>query len=304
MKPIDPQLSRVRTILFGAMAFVWFSEMMLWGFQTLAKMWTNTWIVASEDARLAMALYITHSVHAPAKGALGVMAVYGLTSRNPFARAALFVSMALVPPLNLAFPFRAQGFPLTWVVIPTTLSLILWGSFFAFRETIRQTEQGRASRAGQSPPSPWEAIQYLWFAANSTALTLLAALYLFWPATALSLVQPCFSSWLNADPGQVPSLLHSGMATGTHLLALAVASWIATVTCRSQPALRQAVAVASTVHAGLFALFPLRQITTELGGSCATSSLLIGFVPLCAAWVLYLIVDAARNRPLAGGEKA
>jgi len=292
MKPFDPQISRVRTFLFGAMSFVWFSEMTLWGFQALAKMWTNTWIIASEDARLAMALYITHSVHAPAKGALGVMAVYGLMSKNPFTRAVLFASMALVPPLNLAFPFRAQGFPLTWVVVPVTLSLILWGSYFAFWEPVRKAEQEQARRTLPSSPSPWETFRYFWFAANSAGLTLLASLFLFWPNTAFNLVQPCFSDWRNTDPGQVPSLVHSGMATGTHLLAVSVASWIATVTCRSQPALRQAVAVASTAHAGLFALFPLRQIVNELGASCATSSLLIVFVPLFVCWLVYLVADA------------
>lgn len=303
MKLFDPQLSRIRTLLFGAMAFVWFSEMMLWGFQTLSKMWTNTWIIASEDARLAMALYITHSLHAPAKGALGVMAVYGLMSKNPFTRAALFVSMALVPPLNLAFPFRAQGFPLAWVVIPTTLSLILWGAFFAFKEPVRQPDQGQASGAGQSPPSPWEAFQYFWFAANSAALTVLASLCLFWPTTALNLVHPCFSGWLNAEPGRVPSLVYSGMATGTHLLALAVASWIATVYCRSQPALRRAVAMASTVHAGLFIIFPLRQITTELGGSCATSSILFAFVPLFVGWLLYAAFSYREERSRREGRR-
>jgi len=289
MKPFDPQISRVRTFLFGAMSFVWFSEMTLWGFQALAKMWTNTWIIASEEARLAMALYITHSVHAPAKGALGVMAVYGLMSKNPFTRAVLFASMALVPPLNLAFPFRAQGFPLTWVVVPVTLSVILWGTYFVFWEPIRKAAQ---EQAGGTHRSPWEKLRTLWFTVNSAGLTLLGLLFVFWPGTTLNLAQPCFSGWLNTDPGQVPGLVYSGMVTGTHVLALSVASWIVTFTCRTQPALRRAVAMASTAHAGLFALFPLRQIVTELGAGCATSSLLIVFVPLFACWLAYLAVDA------------
>jgi len=282
------------------MSFVWFSEMTLWGFQALAKVWTNTWIIASDDAKLAMALYITHSVHSPSKGALGVMAVYGLLSKNPFARAVLFASMALVPPLNLAFPFRAQGFPLTWVVVPVTLSLILWGSYLVFWEPVRETKPVKAGRTRPTPASSWGRVQFFWFAANSAFLTLLASLFLFWPSTALQLTQPCFSGWLGTDPGQVPELVQSGMATGTHLLALSVASWIATVTCRSQPALRRGVALASTAHAGLFAVFPLRQLVTELGTSCATSSLLIVFVPLFVVWVIYLVVDTARGGVPAG----
>ena len=69
------QLNRIRTFLFWALAFVWFSEMALWGFPFLSKLWTNVWkILAPDNPQLATALYTAHAVEAPAKGALGVMA--------------------------------------------------------------------------------------------------------------------------------------------------------------------------------------------------------------------------------------
>jgi hypothetical protein len=63
-----------------------------------------------DNPQLTDALYITHAFEAPLKAALLVLALFGLLSRNPAARTALFVSMSLVPPINIAFHFRAQGF--------------------------------------------------------------------------------------------------------------------------------------------------------------------------------------------------
>jgi len=281
-----PQLSRIRTLLFGVMVFVWFSEMVLWGF--FSEMWTNVWkMIPPENLQLATALFITHAVEAPAKGALGVLAVFGLISKNPFARTALFLSMALIPPLNIAFQFREQGFPLRSTAVATVLSIILWGSFFLFKEPIQQPEQRRTTGSGQLPPSRWEIFQYVWFAANAAALTLMSFLFLFGPRTALNFIFPCLSSLLNTYEGGLSSLIVSNLGIGAHLLVLATATWIATVYCRSNPTLRQAVTIASTVNAGLLILLPLRRIVLEFGGDCATSSILIAFVPLFVGWVLY-----------------
>ncbi len=288
MKLFAPQLNRIRTLLFGALACVWFSEMVFLGFQSFSRVWTHLWhVILPENPQLATALFITWAVAAPAKGALCVMAVFGLRSRNPSARTALFLSMALVPPLNIAFPFRQQGFLLGPVAVATVLSTVLWGSFFLFKEASQRPVRKETGGSGQRPPSRWEIFQYVWMAAYSAALTIMALLFLFWPRTALSFIFPCLSSLLNTDKGGLPSLIHTTLASGTHLLAVATASWIATVNCRSNPALRQAVTAACTVHAGLFMLFPLRQMILGFGWACATSSLLVLFVPLFAGWVLY-----------------
>ncbi|HLO32734.1 MAG TPA: hypothetical protein VK249_26550, partial [Anaerolineales bacterium] len=83
------------------------------------------------------------------------------------------------------------------------------------------------------------------------------------------------------------SMISSDLSSGTHLLALAIASWIATAYCRRYPTLRQAMTVASTVHAGLICLLPLRRIILEIGGSSATTSILVAFVPLLVGWLFY-----------------
>ncbi|HEV2672579.1 MAG TPA: hypothetical protein VGU74_15905 [Gemmatimonadales bacterium] len=286
MKLFDPQRSRIRTLLFGALVVVWFGEMVLWG--AFAEMWTRgSNMIPPENPQLATALYITHAVEAATKGALGVLAVFGLRSRNAFARTALFLSMALVPPLNIAFPFREQGFPLRWMAVATVFSVILWGSFFLFREPAEQPEQRGAAGSGQLPPARGEAVQYVWLAAYSAALTLMAVLFLFAPRTALNFIFPCLSSLMNAHAGDLSSLVFSNLFNGTHLLALATASWIATAYSRSNPTLRQAMTLAGTVHAGLLCLLPLRRIILEFGGNCATSSILVAFVPLLVGWVLY-----------------
>ncbi len=283
-----PKLSRIRTLLFGALAFVWFSEMVLWGFQSLSQVWTNVWkMIPPENPQLATALAITHAVEAPLKGALGVLAIFGLRSKDPSARTALFLSMSLVPPLNIAFQFREQGFPLGSVAVATVFSAILWGSFFLFKEPTPRPEQRATINSGPWPPSRWEIFQYAWFAFNSIALTLMAFIFLFWPRAALHFIFPCLSSLLDAHKGELASLSVSNLGTGTHLLALATATWIATVYCRSHPTLRQAVTVACAFYAGLVCLLPLRQIIVKFGGSCATPSILVPFVPLFFGWVFY-----------------
>lgn len=281
-----PQLSGIRTFLLGALAFVWFGEMVLWGFPSVSEVWTIVQkMIPPEDPQLAAALFITHTARAAAKAALGVLAVFGLRSKNPSTRIALFLSMALVPPLNIAFQFRAQGFPPGQTMIAMILTVILWGSFFLFREPTGRSEQKEARGSGQSLSSWWEIFQYIWFAVNATILTLLAFLFLFWPRTALSYIFPYWSSLLNTYEGGLLSLTASTLTSGAHLFALATATWIATIQFRSTPTLRQAIAVASTLHAGLLCLWPLRQIL-EARGSSAAFSILALFVPLLAGWLL------------------
>lgn len=287
MSSSAPQLSKTRTFLLWALAVVWFSEMLLWGVRPLSEMWTRVWqIVPPEDPQLATALYITHAFEAGAKGALGVLAVFALRSKSPSARSALFVPMALIPPLNLAFQFRAQGFPLRATTVATVLSIILWGSFFLFRE---RTEQPRNTTAGsrQSPPSRWESLQYIWFAANAVVLTLISSLFLFAPDSGAKFTLPCLSGLIDTSRGVPSGLTLTSLAVGTHLLSVATATWIATVYFRSNPTVRQAVAAANTLHAGLLCILPLRQIALDVGRDCATSSLLIYAIPLFAGWVIY-----------------
>ncbi len=294
----DPHLSRIRTILFGLVACIWLSEMVFLGFQTFSAVWTRLWqVTPPSDPQLVTALSVVWAVAAPAKGALFVMAVLGLRSRNPSVRTALYASMALIPPLNIAFPFRQQGFLFKPVAVAATLSVIFWGAFFLFREPAQRSEREGPGSSGLLPASRWEVVQAGWFAVYSAALTLVALLFLLWPRSALSVTLPCLSGSLVAHEGELSGLIHSAMASGTHLLALAVACWIATVSGRRSPELRRAVALASTVHAGLFAVFPLRQLVLGFGGKCATSSLLIVSVPLFVCWVLYIAFDARRARP-------
>jgi hypothetical protein len=230
---------------------------------------------------------ITHAIRAAAKGALGVMAVFGLRSKNPATRTALYVSMALVPPLNIVFPCRADGFPLGTTAVAVIFSTILWVSFFLFREPVQHSKQKEPNGSVQFPSSRWETVQFAWFAVNSAALTLAALLFLSAPKAALDFVFPSLIDLLHTYEAGLSSMISSNLSSGTHLLALAVASWIATVYCRSNPTLRQAMTVASIVHAGIISLLPLRRIILEIGGSSATPSILIAFVPLLVGWVLY-----------------
>lgn len=287
MKIFDPQLSRVRTVLFGGMVLVWFTETLFLGFPSLNEIWSDLWQVAApQNRQLATALHVIWATGAPSKAALFVMAVFGLVSKNRTTRTALFVSMALVPPLNIAFPFRQQGFLPGPMTVATTLSTILWVSFFVFPERAPRRERAQASLR-RSPPSASEIAQYAWFAAYSTVLTLLAALLLFRPGTALGLVLPCSSGLPVANDETVSSLLHTSLASGTHMLAVSIGFWLGTWHCRDNAALRKALTVAGVVHSGLFFVFPLWQIARGFGTDCATSSILMGFAPLFMGWVLY-----------------
>jgi hypothetical protein len=278
--------------------------MLFLGLPSLSEVWTGLWQVARpETAQLTSALSVTWAVSAPAKGALFVLAVCALLSKTPFTRAALYGSMALVPPLNIAFPFRQQGFLLGPVTVATVLSIILWGSFLLIRESAPQPATGESRSSHAVGSSRWDTIRLLWLAANSTALTLLAALFLFGGRTALGLLLPCLSASFAADGGGVPSLVHTTMASGTHVLALATASWFATANARSHPDLGWLIMLASTVHAGLFMLFPIRQIVQAFGTECASGSLLIVSVPLFAAWVIVLIAEISRSVPLVASPK-
>jgi hypothetical protein len=282
-----PQLSAVRTFLFWALAVVWFTEMVFLGFPSLSGVWTDLWrVVPPQNPQLVTALAMVWAVAAPAKGALFMTAVFALRSRDASLRTALFVPMALIPPLNLLFPFRQQGFLLELVLVATVLSLILWGTFFLFRESIQQPEQKGTRATDALPPSWWEIFQHVWLVVYATSLTLIAFLLLLWRGSALKFVVPCLSSVMKTNAGELSGLIHSAMASGTHLLALAIACWIATASYRSSPALRKAMAAASTVHAGLVLIFPLRQIVLGFGAGCATSSILAVFVPMLVGWVL------------------
>jgi hypothetical protein len=284
-----PQLSRLRTFLFGALAFVWFAEMVQWGFLASSGGWQNIWKDFPQEApQLATALFITHAIRSAAKGALGVMAVFGMRSKNPTTRTALFVSMALVPPLNIVFPCRADGFPMGTTAVAAIFSTILWVSFLLFKEPAQQPEQKGSKASILLPPSRWDTVQYIWFAVNSTVLTLMAFLFLSAPRTALDFIFPSLSGLLHTYEAGLSSMISSNLSSGTHLLALAIASWIATVYCRSNPVLRQAMTVANTVHAGLLCFLPLRRIVLEIGGSSVTSSILVAFVPLLVGWALYV----------------
>jgi len=280
------RLNKARTFVLWALAVVWLAEMVLWGLRPLSEKWMRFWeLNAPEDPQLATGLDLTHAFEAAAKGALGVLAVYALRSRTPFVRSALFVPMALVPPLNLAFQFRAQGFPLRPTLIAATLSVVVWETFFLFkdREAPARTEPATA----RSALSPWDALQYVWFISNAIVLTLASALLLFAPDTGLRLVFPCFSGLLDADHAAPSGLTLAGMAVGVHLTAVATATWIATIYARRNVIVRQAVAASNTLLAALVCALPLSQFALAAGRSCATTSLLIYSVPLLAGWLTY-----------------
>ena len=112
------------------------------------------------NPQLATALYITHAFEAPLKAPLLILALFGLLSTNASARTALFVSMSLVPPINIAFHFRARGFPLSSMTIATILSTILWVSFLLIREPAQQAERSETT-------GPWEIFRSAWFALSA-----------------------------------------------------------------------------------------------------------------------------------------
>ena len=284
-----PPLSPVRTWLFGGLAVVWFGEMLFTGVRPFAETWTRFWrMYPPDNPQLAAALYITHAFEAPLKAALLVLALFGLLSSNSSTRTALFVSMALVPPINIAFHFRAQGFPLSSMTIATVLSAILWVSFLFVREPAQQAERSGTRRS-------WEIVRYAWFALSATVLTVLASLFLFAPNTVLHWEFPCLSAVFDANQGELASLRVSTLAAGSHLTALATATWFATAHSRGNRTLRQAMALASIAYAGLVCLLPLRQIVSQAGWNCSTSPVLLPFVPLLVGWLIYAAVGRTRG---------
>jgi len=303
MTPTEPKLSRVRTVLFAGMVLVWFSETLFLGFPSLNRVWSDLWQVAApENEQIDAALHAIWATGAPSKAALFVMAVFGLLSKNTSARTALFVSMALVPPLNIAFPFRQQGFLPGPMMVATTLSTILWVSFFVFREGAPKLQPMRIRGSGHSPASRWEIVQYAWFGAYSTVLTLFAALLLFWPRTSLDLILPSVSRLPGIDAEAVSSLVHTSLASGTHMLAVSVGFWLGTFNSRNNPVLRRALTVAGIVHSGLFFVFPLRQIAQGFGTDSAIASILVLFAPLFGGWLIYAAFSTRNESPF-GTEK-
>lgn len=292
---LGSQLSKVRTFLFWCLAGVWFSEMLFLGVPFFNRLWIDLWQVAPpQDSQLATASLLTGMVGAPVKGAFFVMAVWGIRSTNPSTRTALFVSMSLVPPFNVAMPFRYQGFVPGPVLVGSILSVILWVSFFLFKEPNRQPQQKVKEGISQLPSSGWEIFQYILFAITSIVITLLAFLFLFFPRTALALSFPCIPNLLNSSQADLSGMIYHSMASGTHLLALSIGSWIVTVNCRSNPSLRQAMTIALVVFTALFFIFPVRQMIVTFGVKCITPSILYAFALLLAGWLIYAFSDRVK----------
>lgn len=283
-----PQLSKVRTFLFWCLALVWFSEMLFLGVPFFNRVWIELWHVAPpQDSQLATASLLTGMVGAPVKGAFFVMAVWGIRSINPSTRTALFVSMSLVPPFNLAMPFRYQGFVPGPVLVGSILSTILWVSFLLFREPYRQPEQKVKESISQWTSSGWEIFQYILFAITSIAITVLAFLFLFFPKTALALSFTCMPNLLNSSQADLSGMIYHSMASGTHLLALSIGSWIATINCRRNPSLRQSMTLTIIVFTALFFIFPIRQMIASFGINCISPSIIYAFAFLLAGWLIY-----------------
>lgn len=286
------QLSKVRTFLFWCLAVVWFCEMLFLGVPFFNRVWIELWQVAPpQDSQLATASLLTGMVGAPVKGAFFVMAVWGIRSSNPSTRTALFVSMSLVPPFNVAMPFRYQGLVLGPVLVGSILSAILWLSFFLFKEPYRQPEQKLKEGISQLPSSGWEIFQYLLFTVTSIAITVLAFLFLFFPRTALTLSFSCMPNLLDSSQADLSGMFYHSMASGTHLLALSIGSWVATVNCRRNQSLRQAMTITFIVFIALFFIFPIRQMIAAFGINCIASSILYVFDLLFAGWVIYAFSD-------------
>jgi hypothetical protein len=174
------------------------------------------------------------------------------------------------------------------MAVATTLSAILWGSFLLIREPAQPTKEvGRTSQ--------WDVVRYGWFALNATFLTLLAVLFLFAPLTVLYWEFPCQSDLFDAHQGELVSLRVSILAAGSHLTALATATWIATAKCRTNPTLRKAVTLASIASTALVCLLPVRQVVAQGRWNCARSLILLPFLPLLVGWVVYATVSRARG---------
>jgi hypothetical protein len=174
------------------------------------------------------------------------------------------------------------------MTIATVLSSILWVSFLLIKEPGQQPVPSEAT-------GPWKITRYVWFALSASALTVLASLFLFVPNTVLYWEFPCLSDAFDTHQGELASLSVSILAAGSHLTALAVATWFAMAHSRSNRTLRQAIALASIAYAGLVCLLPLRQIVSHAGSNCSTSPVLIPFVPLLLGWVIYAAVGRARG---------
>jgi hypothetical protein len=269
--------------------------MLFLGVPFFNRVWIELWHVAPPmDSDLATASLLTGMVGAPVKGAFFVMAVWGIRSTNPSTRTALFVSMSLVPPFNVAMPFRYQGFVLGPVLVGSILSAILWLSFFLFKEPYRQPEQKVKESPGQLTSSAWENFQYILFTITSIAITVLAFLFLFFPKTALALNFPCMPDLLNSSRTDLSGMIYHSMASGTHLLALAIGSWTATVNCRRNPSLRQAMTITIIVFTALFFIFPIRQMIAAFGINCIPLSILYVFTLLLAGWLIYVFSDRVK----------
>ena len=292
-------LSKVRTFLFWCLAVVWFCEMLFLGVPFLNRVWIELWhVTPPDDLQLATASLLTGMVGAPAKGAFFVMAVWGIRSANASTRTALFVSMSLVPPFNVAMPFRYQGFVPGPILVGSILSAVLWVSFFLSREPYRQPEQRIKGNINQLPSSGWGFFQYMTFAITSIAITVLAFLFLFFPKTALTLSFPCMPDLINSSQADLPGMIYHSMASGTHLLALSIGLWIATVNCRRNPSLRQAITITMIVFTALFFIFPIRQLIASFGVNCIPSSILIAFALLLAGWLIYAYSDRVKFKTL------
>ena len=281
------RLSRARTVLLWGLAIVWFSEMALWDLRPLSEVWTRFWVlVAPPDPQLTTVLHLTHATEGAVKGAFGALAVFALRSGVPFVRTALFVPMAFVPPLNLLFQFRAQGFPIRPTLIGATLTVILWQTFFLFRDGDPQPPRRPEEPPARLRMTAADLATIAWLGVNAAVLSAAAMLFLVTPDTGLRLAFGCLTSGVGATAPMPPGLTWSAMAVGTHLTALSIAAWIGVFTVHRSPIVRRAVASASTVHAALLCLVPLRQLV-PMGGGCATSSLLAWSAPLLAGWLLY-----------------
>jgi hypothetical protein len=282
------RLSGVRTFLLVGLAVVWFSEGVMTGVQPLAVGWTRFWkMFPPDNPTLTAALYVTHAFVAPLKAGLLVLALFALRSGNPSVRTPLFVSMSLVPPINIAFHFRAQGFPLVSMTIATTLSAILWGAFLL---TSEPAESSPPQKAGQ-----WDILDRAWFGLSAAILTFLGLLSLLAPNTALYWQFPCLSSTFDAHQGELASLTVSMLAAGSHLTALATASWFATAGYWTNRTLRQAITLSIMTVSALMCVLPLRQIVQQDGWSCARSPILLPFVVLLIGWAASAAISRTRG---------
>lgn len=287
MNASPARLHAMRTVVLWGFAVVWFAEMTLWGIRPLADLWTRVWAMpVPGDPSLATALYLTHAIEAAAKGALGVLAVYALRSGSPLVRTLLFVPMALVPPLNLAFPFRAQGFSLVPTLIGATLSVILWETFFLLKDrSAEPVAPGADAPASRESTSGW--LERGWWSANALLMTLVAGFFIRVPATAVRLALPCLAGPVDAAPVLPGALTIAGMTVGTHLAAVATATWIGAQYVRRNTTVLRAVAAANTLLFALLCALPLVQLARHAGTDCALSSPLLYAVPLLAGWSVY-----------------